>query len=120
MVIRPAEAADSAAWLTLWRGYCEALGGKIPDDVSRGVWGRIMAEDHPIWCLMACDDGGKSLRNLLSIPQVASSKDFRATTRWRDAKLLLDSARQLRKIADWFEQEVDDATLLTPRRALGR
>ena len=61
MFIRPAEASDADAWLKLWRGYCEALGGNIPDDVSRGVWARILAEEYPIWCLMACDDAGKPI-----------------------------------------------------------
>ena len=61
MFIRPAAAADFEAWLTLWQGYCEALGGDVPDDVSRGVWQRILAADQPIWCLLACDDGGRPI-----------------------------------------------------------
>lgn len=59
MIIRPAAASDFDAWLPLWRGYCEALGGQVPDEVTHGVWQRIQAADQPIWCLVACDDGGK-------------------------------------------------------------
>lgn len=59
MIIRPAVASDFDAWFLLWRGYCEALGGDVPDEVSRGVWQRILAPDQPIWCLVACDERDK-------------------------------------------------------------
>lgn len=59
MIIRPAVASDFDVWFLLWRGYCEALGGDVPDEVSRGVWQRILAPDQPIWCLVACDERDK-------------------------------------------------------------
>jgi GNAT superfamily N-acetyltransferase len=56
--LRPVEARDRAVWLKLWRGYCEALGGGVSDDVTSGTWRRILAPDEPIFCLVACDGKG--------------------------------------------------------------
>ena len=61
LFIRPAHADDTQAWLALWREYCAALGGAVSDDVTAGVWHRILAPDEPIWCLLACATGGKTV-----------------------------------------------------------
>lgn len=58
MLIRAAETGDLEGWLPLWRGYCAALGGEVSDEVTEGIWRRIMAPDQPIWCLLACNDNG--------------------------------------------------------------
>jgi hypothetical protein len=47
LVIRPAQADDYGAWLALWRGYCAALDGAVPDAVTEGVWRRILRPDEP-------------------------------------------------------------------------
>ena len=52
--VRAVRPADAQAWLALWRGYCAALDGAVPDTTTEGVWQRILAPDEPIWCLVAC------------------------------------------------------------------
>jgi GNAT superfamily N-acetyltransferase len=59
LIVRPPVAADAQAWLALWRGYCAALDGVVSDEVTVGVWQRILAPDEPIGCLLACRDGGE-------------------------------------------------------------
>jgi GNAT superfamily N-acetyltransferase len=58
VTIRPAQAGDYPAWLELWRGYCAALGGTVPDHVTEGVWQRILAPEVAVGCLLACDPAG--------------------------------------------------------------
>jgi GNAT superfamily N-acetyltransferase len=59
LVIRPAQADDYGAWLALWRGYCAALDGAVPDVVTEGVWRRILTPDEPVGCLLACRPEGE-------------------------------------------------------------
>jgi GNAT superfamily N-acetyltransferase len=53
VTIRAARAEDHERWRRLWRGYCDALGGVVPDTVTDGVWRRILAPEEPIFCLVA-------------------------------------------------------------------
>ena len=57
MIVRPVQADDKQPWLALWRGYCAALDGAVSDEVTEGVWQRILASNEPIWCLLACRAG---------------------------------------------------------------
>ena len=59
-MIRPAQAEDYGAWLALWRGYCAALDGAVPDAVTEGVWRRILTPDEPVGCLLACRPEGNA------------------------------------------------------------
>ena len=59
MIIRPAQADHYVAWLALWRGYCEALDGAVPDAVTEGVWRRILTPSEPVGCLLACLPDGE-------------------------------------------------------------
>ncbi len=61
LVVRPVRPEDFAAWLALWREYCEALGETVPAAVTEGVWQRILAPDQPIWCLLACRPDGSAV-----------------------------------------------------------
>lgn len=61
LIVRPAQPDDYHAWLALWRGYCAALGGDIPDLVTEGVWRRILASGETIWCLLACQHAGRPI-----------------------------------------------------------
>lgn len=58
VVVRPVRPEDEGQWLVLWRGYCAALGERVPADVTEGVWRRIIASDQPVWCLIAHTAGG--------------------------------------------------------------
>lgn len=51
--VRPVRPEDKPQWLALWQGYCTALGESVPDDITEGVWQRILSADQPIWCLIA-------------------------------------------------------------------
>jgi GNAT superfamily N-acetyltransferase len=55
--IRAALPADEAAWLRLWRGYCESCGARIADGVTRRTWTRILDPDSAIMCIVAEVDG---------------------------------------------------------------
>ena len=57
--VRPAEADDFSHWLTLWRAYCASLDHSISDEVSNGVWSRIMTPSEPIWCLLVSHANGE-------------------------------------------------------------
>ncbi len=46
--IRPVAAEDHEAWLAMWHAYCQSLGATVPDDVTTGVWQRIMTADEPL------------------------------------------------------------------------
>jgi GNAT superfamily N-acetyltransferase len=59
ITVRPARADDHPAWLGLWRGYCAALGGAVPESVTEGVWQRILAADPATGCLLACPGDGE-------------------------------------------------------------
>ena len=56
LTVRSAQTEDIQAWLTLWRGYCAALDGAVSEEVTEGVWARILAPDEPIWSLLVCRD----------------------------------------------------------------
>ena len=58
-IIRPAQPADSEAWLALWRGYCTALDGTVSDTITQGVWRRIVMPEEATWCLLACRAEGE-------------------------------------------------------------
>ena len=70
LTVRSAQSGDTQAWLTLWRGYCAALDGAVSEEVTEGVWQRIVAPDEPIWCLLACrdDDDPVGLANYVLHP----------------------------------------------------
>lgn len=51
--IRPVQAEDLETWLALWRAYCAALDGNVPEEVTLGLWRRLMEPSDPIRCLVA-------------------------------------------------------------------
>jgi hypothetical protein len=59
--LHPAGPDDHPAWGALWRDYCAALGGVVADEVTDGLWHRILAADEPVFCLFACLAGGEPI-----------------------------------------------------------
>ncbi len=57
LTVRSTRTEDAQAWHALWRGYCAALDGAVSDEVTEGVWRRILASNEPVWCLLACRAG---------------------------------------------------------------
>lgn len=55
MRIRPATAADEAAWRRLWAGYVAFYGATLPDDVTAATWARCLDAATPMLCRLACD-----------------------------------------------------------------
>jgi GNAT superfamily N-acetyltransferase len=51
--IRPLKMGDFEPWLALWRSYCAALGGNVPDEATLGLWRRLMAPKEAVRCLVA-------------------------------------------------------------------
>ena len=41
-IVRPARGEDFPHWLMLWRAYCASLDHAVSDEVSEGVWSRIL------------------------------------------------------------------------------
>ena len=56
-IVRPARGDDFSHWLVLWRAYCASLDHSVSDDVSEGIWSRILNPSEAIWCLIASRDG---------------------------------------------------------------
>ena len=56
-VIRSALPADEAAWLQLWRGYCDDIRVSAGQDVTRRTWTRILDPDSAIMCIVAEFEG---------------------------------------------------------------
>ena len=59
--LRAAAAEDEAAWRRLWRGYCESLDATLPDEVTSGVWQRILDPASPLHCLVARGEDGSPI-----------------------------------------------------------
>jgi GNAT superfamily N-acetyltransferase len=58
-IVRPAQADDFSHWLVLWRAYCASLDHSVSDEVSNGVWSRIMTPSEPIWCIFVSQGGAE-------------------------------------------------------------
>lgn len=56
-LIRSALPADEAAWLQLWRGYCDDIGVSADPVVTRRTWTRILDPDSAIMCIVAEVEG---------------------------------------------------------------
>lgn len=57
MTVRPATAADEAAWRRLWAGYCSFYETSVPEAVTATTWARILDPDQPVICRVAEVDG---------------------------------------------------------------
>jgi GNAT superfamily N-acetyltransferase len=55
--ICPAQATDAQAWLDLWRAYCRELHGEVSDEITEGIWQRIIAPEQTTWCLLPYRNG---------------------------------------------------------------
>jgi GNAT superfamily N-acetyltransferase len=47
----------SRTGLVLWRAYCASLDHAVSDEISEGVWVRILNPREPIWCLFVSTAG---------------------------------------------------------------
>ena len=61
LTVRSTRTEDAHAWHALWRAYCAALDGAVSDEVTEGVWQRILASNEPVWCLLACRSGNEPI-----------------------------------------------------------
>ena len=59
MRIRPPVAADHAAWLPLWQGYCTFYRETLPAEITAGTWARLIAPDGAVRAVVAEDDDGR-------------------------------------------------------------
>jgi len=55
LIIRPAEARDSASWTEMWKGYNDFYGVSLSDQVTAATWARILDPTSPIQALLATD-----------------------------------------------------------------
>lgn len=55
LTIRDAHPGDYEAWYPLWQGYLKFYKEDLPDEVSELTWGRLLAEDPAMFCLIAAD-----------------------------------------------------------------
>ena len=60
-IVRPASADDFPRWMALWRGYCASLDHAVSDEISEGVWSRILDPREPIWCILVLGAGDEPL-----------------------------------------------------------
>ena len=55
--VRPATAADEAAWRPLWDGYCAFYETAIPEHVTATTWRRMLDPAEPVELLVAEREG---------------------------------------------------------------
>jgi GNAT superfamily N-acetyltransferase len=53
VIVRPAEAADEAAWRRLWCGFQAHFGGAVPGGVSTRTWQMLLDSASPLHGLLA-------------------------------------------------------------------
>ena len=75
-IVRPAGRDDFPHWLALWRAYCASLDHAVSDEISEGVWSRILNPREPIWCLFVSTAGDEpqGLANYVLHPHTWSLK----------------------------------------------
>jgi GNAT superfamily N-acetyltransferase len=56
--IRPATAADEAAWRGLWDGYCRFYEVSISHEITAHTWRRILDASSPVHAIVAQDEAG--------------------------------------------------------------
>ncbi|HYF43034.1 MAG TPA: GNAT family N-acetyltransferase [Ramlibacter sp.] len=56
-LIRSALPSDEATWRQLWRGYCEFYEARLPEEVTRRTWARILDPDSAVMCIVAEVEG---------------------------------------------------------------
>jgi hypothetical protein len=42
IIVRPAQSEDRSTWRQLWHDYCAVFDAVVPDEVTDGVWQRIL------------------------------------------------------------------------------
>jgi GNAT superfamily N-acetyltransferase len=57
--IRPAVAADAAAWRRLWDGYCLFYEVSISAEITAHTWRRILDAASPIHAIVAQNEAGQ-------------------------------------------------------------
>lgn len=57
LIIRDANTADEAAWLTLWAGYNAFYEASVAPEVTARTWQRILGTDSALTCRVADMDG---------------------------------------------------------------
>lgn len=57
LIIRDANTADEAAWLTLWAGYNTFYEASVAPEVTARTWQRILGTDSALTCRVADMDG---------------------------------------------------------------
>lgn len=55
MILRDAQPADKAAWLTLWQDYLTYYDVTLPAGVTEATWARIIDPDHRLACRLAVE-----------------------------------------------------------------
>ena len=61
VIVRPAEARDSAAWAEMWEGYNDFYGVSLSAHVTAVTWAHILDPTSPVWALLATDGVGSAL-----------------------------------------------------------
>lgn len=54
--IRPVQASDYAAWLTLWQGYQAFYEVSLSEDITRSTFQRFLEDAEPVFCAVAEQD----------------------------------------------------------------
>ena len=52
--VRDLAPGDKAAWLVLWKGYCDFYEAVVVDAVTEATWARLVDPAHPSVALVAC------------------------------------------------------------------
>ncbi len=61
LTIRPPQAADHAAWDSLYQGYARFYQVEQTAEMRERVWGWLLDAAHESQCLMAFDGAGKAI-----------------------------------------------------------
>jgi GNAT superfamily N-acetyltransferase len=57
VTVRPAVAADEAAWRALWHGYLTFYGTTLAEEVTAATWSRCLDPREALHCRVAVRDG---------------------------------------------------------------
>ncbi len=58
---RPPVEGDRHAWLKLWRGYLDFYRADVPQEVTEGLWLRLLDPASRIHGLVAVEEGGEPI-----------------------------------------------------------
>jgi GNAT superfamily N-acetyltransferase len=61
VTLRPPQPEDEGVWRGLWKDYCDFYGESVPEEITAGLWTRLLDESGTVRGLVATDAAGNLL-----------------------------------------------------------